>query len=103
MNYPFIPGFRPAATETSREAAPSRNSAAALREQCVQALAKSPGTADEIAHRMGVSFLSIRPRISELRAQGTVVPTDVRRPNDSGKSAVVWKLKWHNPPSHYEA
>ncbi len=94
MNYPFIPGFKPTAPATSREASPSCESAATLRARCIQSLAICPGTADEIADRLGVSFLSIRPRISELRAQGTVVPSSVRRPNDSGKSAVVWQLKW---------
>jgi hypothetical protein len=48
-------------------------------------------TADELAKLMNRSPLSIRPRLSELRAAGKIAPTGERRRNESGMSASVWK------------
>ena len=51
-------------------------------------------TADEIVHRlrgMGlhVDYLSIRPRVSELKAAGVLVPTGSRRLNRKGNTCSV--------------
>jgi hypothetical protein len=54
--------------------------------------ANGPGTADQIARRIGESILAIRPRCSELRAAGFIRDSGVRSRNDSGKSAIVWCL-----------
>ena len=48
-------------------------------------------TADEVAELLGESVLSVRPRVSELKAQGRVEATTKRRCNVSGKTAVVWR------------
>lgn len=89
--YPESPGWK--AEETSRQAAEDiKPKVATLR---AMALAKlrdlGPLTADEIADHMNESILTVRPRISELRAKGLIEKTDVRRPNSSGKSAIVWR------------
>ncbi len=41
-------------------------------------------TADEIAAGLRRSILSVRPRVSELHADGKIMPTDDRRRNESG-------------------
>lgn len=90
FNYPTVAGFKRAGT--SSEAARTID-AKTLRGKVVQELAKSPGTADEIADRLRVDKLSIRPRCSELAALGKVEDSGLRRANTSGKKAVVWQLR----------
>lgn len=87
--YPLSAGWK--AEGTSREAA-EKVDAKTLRARVLTELAKSPGTADEIAHRLHIDRLSIRPRLSELSALGRVEDSGVRRVNESGKRAVVWRL-----------
>lgn len=89
--YPEVPGAR--ATDTSRKAAVEIEAdAATLRNQVYALLlVAGPHTADEVAELIGESVLAIRPRMSELRAFGKVSDTGHRRPNQSGKSAIVWK------------
>ena len=48
-------------------------------------------TADECAHALNEGILSIRPRVSELRNAGVLMPTGERRRSDGGKNASVWK------------
>ena len=93
LRYPDHPGSK-GDLETSKEAAdaiaPECNQ---LQEMCRVAIMWGHGTADEVAAAVGRSILSIRPRISELRAKGLIEPTTERRRNASGKSAVVWRVK----------
>lgn len=90
FGYPMSPGFK--ARDTAYEAARAIASAApVLKAKALATLQKSNGlTADEVAGRMGVSILSIRPRISELARLGKVRDSGARRPNASGKKAIVW-------------
>ena len=86
--YPEAAGAQ--ATTTSREAAASVD-VSRLRRAVLDCLAgHGPLTADECAARLGASVLTIRPRVSELRARGQVVDTGVRRVNQSGRRAAVW-------------
>jgi predicted ArsR family transcriptional regulator len=90
--YPHSPGWKAEDTETSREAARSVASPAkTLRQKCHEALKGAAMTADEVAELLGDSVLSVRPRVSELKAQGRVEATAKRRCNVSGKTAVVWR------------
>ena len=89
--YPESPGSQN--TDTSREAARSMDSdASTLRCQCIAALAYKNLTADEIAETVGESILTIRPRVTELKAKGKVFDSGKRRPNQSGRNAIVWTL-----------
>lgn len=47
-------------------------------------------TADEVAAALGVSILSIRPRMTELAQQKLVADCGIRRANASGRKAIVW-------------
>ena len=101
MSYPQSPGYKAVDTETSREAAQSvKVNAETLRRDALALLLANDMTADEVAAALRSPFMSdadfaefkrsIRPRVSELKADGLVAPTAVRRKNSSGKSAVVW-------------
>ena len=91
--YPRAPGYRE--QTTSRAAARVvAAGAGALRER-VFAVIRAAGarglTADEAAAALGETILCIRPRVSELRAEGRIEPTGERRKNDSGLSAKAWR------------
>lgn len=88
--YPNTPGTK--RTGTSKLAADSmRARAPTLRDRVLQNLQFLPMTADQVAMALGQSILSIRPRLSELVAQGKIVETSERRRNQSGKLATVWR------------
>lgn len=47
-------------------------------------------TADEVAALLVQSVLAVRPRVAELRKEGFIRDTGLRRSNASGKRAIVW-------------
>jgi len=92
----------PVYPETAGHKEPTTSAAAArlmapkvltLREQVLTALRvewPSGLTADQVAAKMGRSEFSVRPRLSELRATGEIMPANIVRPNASGVNAMVW-------------
>jgi hypothetical protein len=90
-HYPERPGFKAfgSSQEAARQAA---GTAARLRRAVLAELRINPGTADEIAARLRRSVLSIRPRVSELKAMKEITTTGERRRNESGMSASVWRV-----------
>jgi len=89
--YPLRPGHKQ--TDTSLEAAVAIDSeASTLRASALLTLYQASLTADEIAQELCRSVLAIRPRITELKRQGKIIDSGKRRPNKSGKKAIVWKL-----------
>lgn len=89
-HYPHAPGAADA--DTSRAAAAALvDTAATLRAMVLRALQDGPATADETAARLDRSILSIRPRFSELRRHRLIIDTGERRPNRSGRKAIVWR------------
>jgi predicted ArsR family transcriptional regulator len=91
-HYPQEPGSK--GRETAQEAAQSiKPHAARLQRLCLDALDRfGPMTADQCANLLRIDKLSIRPRFSELAAQGKIIDTGERRPNQSGKRAIVWAV-----------
>lgn len=93
--YPDVPGHR--GVDTSIAAAESvKDRAGILREKClayVKRWGMTGSTADECAESLGESVLSIRPRFTELRLANRIEDTGTRRPNASGRNAIVWKVK----------
>lgn len=70
-----------------------------IRTMVIEALrAKSPLGADEIAKEIGVDFLSVRPRLSELHEQGRVRDSGHRTTSRSGRQAIAWELTQKEPP-----
>ncbi len=47
-------------------------------------------TADELAAALAMDRWSIQPRTSELRRKGLIRDSGQRRPNATGKQAIVW-------------
>jgi predicted ArsR family transcriptional regulator len=81
-------------TDTSREAHKAvKPKTFTLREQAMETLRlHGPLTADAVAKLAGVSPFAMRPRLTELRHLGLIEDTGLRRRNDNGKSAAVWRL-----------
>jgi DNA-binding Lrp family transcriptional regulator len=69
--------------------------AVTLRDQVREVIVNCPSgiTADEIAHKLNRSVLSVRPRVSELRRRGEIRQTGARGTNESGMSASVWVME----------
>lgn len=90
--YPQSPGYRD--RDTSRAAAESMApTASLLRERCLKALRDhGDATADEVAQRLDLSILAVRPRVTELFKAGAIVDTRERRKNVSGRTAAVWRV-----------
>lgn len=90
--YPDAPGHRN--VETSIGAADAiapklgrlqRMAQAAIRDAGVKGL-----TANELAASLKMDRYSIQPRTSELRRKGLIKDSRQRRPNGTGKLAIVW-------------
>jgi len=91
--YPDQPGFKESNGTSQAAAEAIAPAAATLRESVVTSLRTAgPGTADQIATRLGQSVLAIRPRFSELNKTNAIRKTDRKARNASGKMAVVWEL-----------
>lgn len=95
--YPDVPGAK--ADGTSQDAAEhAAPTSARLRGLTLREIHKSKHglTADEAAERLGLSLLSIRPRVTELKRLGEIEDSGVRRKNESGRKATVWRMKWRH-------
>lgn len=90
--YPDTPGHRNVDTSIAAANALARHlgrlqfmALAAIHEAGSRGL-----TADELAARLKVERWSIQPRTSELRRKGYIQDSGQRRPNVTGKLAIVW-------------
>ena len=91
--YPDRPGFKERGG-TSQEAAQNLGTVAGMRAAVLAEIRRVPSTADEVAEKLGLSSLSVRPRCSELRHFGKIVYSGKRRKNAvSGVSAAVWMVR----------
>jgi len=65
---------------------------------CLQSMAQSAIrdagsrglTADELVQRLEMDRWSVQPRTSELKRKGLIGDSGQRRPNATGKLAIVW-------------
>lgn len=93
-NYPETPGVRAGSPDTSHAAAESVADAAKTREAMAMRFIRSRGlvgaTADEVADAQGWERYSSRPRLSTLRARGSILDSGERRKGASGRSQAVW-------------
>lgn len=89
-SYPETAGYK---AEGTSQAAAATVDAKTLQRQVLKTLSDAgPLTADQCAAKMGLSILSVRPRLSELKRLGKIVDTGIRHPNASGRSAAVFRL-----------
>lgn len=90
--YPDMPGHRN--VETSIAAADALAPKLGRLQRMTQAAIRDAGThgltADELAARLEMDRWSIQPRTSELKRKGLIRDGGQRRPNASGKLAIVW-------------
>lgn len=92
--YPTVAGAKEKGS-TSELAAKAIEStdAKTLRKACLEIMRHyGPISTDEAARMLQRSVLSVRPRFSELRAQGLIEPSSERTENDSGMTAKRWRL-----------
>lgn len=64
-----------------------------LQRMALEAIREAGGhglTADELAARLDLDRSTIQPRTSELRRKGLIRDSGHRRPNATGKQAIVW-------------
>lgn len=89
--YPAEPGQRDLFTSAAaaRRIAPD---AARFRAMVLNRFRQGDWTADEIAADLGISILTVRPRVTELKKLGHIEPTGGRRTNPGGSTVRVWRI-----------
>lgn len=89
--YPATPGFK--ASGPSQEAAQAmKPRASTIRQGVLACLAIEPMTPEQIAARLGVDILAVRPRLTELKLMGQAAKTQARGKSRGGLSSTVWEL-----------
>ena len=90
--YPDAPGHRNVDTSVAAAAdvAPSLGRLQRMAESAIRDAGPAGLTADELAARLDMERWSIQPRTSELRRKGRIRDSGQRRPNRTGKRAIVW-------------
>lgn len=92
MTYPDTPGHRN--VDTARAAADAMTPKLGRLQRMARRAICDAGsiglTADELAARLGMDRWSIQPRTSELKRKGLIRDSGQRRPNATGKLAIVW-------------
>jgi hypothetical protein len=90
--YPDAPGHRNG--ETSIAAAEALAPKLGRLQRLAQGAIRDAGpdglTADELAARLEMDRWSVQPRTSELKRKGLIRDSGQRRPNCTGKLAIVW-------------
>lgn len=95
MTYPEM-GVGHSGTDTSAMAAASFGSRAEIaRAAIVQTLQEygAPLAASELTDLVDFPELTVRPRLSELRNDGLIVDSGIRRPGRYGKLTITWSLR----------
>jgi len=89
LRYPDVPGWK--GRETSQAAAEAIAPAAkSLRARVFEEIRKAPGSPEQIAHRLKLPLMNVRPRCSELAAQGLIVDSGARGTAMGGRRAIIW-------------
>lgn len=86
----------PGRTDTSRAAARKiQPDAATIRERVMRYIERqgeTGATTWEIAVRLKLDILSVRPRVTELDTEGRIARTKLRRANGNGNKEIVWAV-----------
>lgn len=93
-HYPFIAGDQGGDTDSKAAAQIEACGRADTLRHKVKALVRAKGTLtpDETAELLQEDVLSIRPRFTELKQQGVLADTGLRRPSRMGKSQRVYRI-----------
>lgn len=76
--------------DTSRAAAADTSNRAALMNLIDAAIWRQSGTQWEVSERIGIAAESVHKRISDLRTEGRIYDTGIRRKGPSGRYCIVW-------------
>lgn len=90
-HYPDVAGAKRRDTSFAAAAA-IEPTAKSLRERVLRSIAGQAGTPEEIAKRLGVPVMNVRPRCSELAAKNLIVDSGRRRVAMGGRKAIVWQV-----------
>ena len=90
--YPDAPGHRNVETSiaAAEALAPKLGRLQRMAETTIRSAGAHGLTADELAARLDMVRWSIQPRTSELKSKGLIRDSGRRRPNATGKAAIVW-------------
>ncbi|MBK6298140.1 MAG: hypothetical protein IPF48_09355 [Sphingomonadales bacterium] len=90
--YPDAPGHRNVDTSIAAAdaLAPKLGRLQRMAEDAIRDAGWLGLTADELAARLNMDRWSIQPRTSELKRKGLIRDSGQRRPNCTGKKAIVW-------------
>ena len=90
--YPDAPGHRNVDTSIAAATAlaPKLGRLQRMAETAIRNAGQYGLTADELAARLGMDRWSIQPRTTELCRKGLIRDSGQRRPNCTGKKAIVW-------------
>ena len=93
--YPDAPGHRNVDTSiaAAEALAPKLGRLQRMAEEAIRQAGLKGLTADELATRLEMDRWSIQPRTSELKRKGLIRDSGMRRPNATGKQAIVWIAK----------
>ncbi len=93
--YPDAPGHRNVDTSIAAAdaLAPKLGRLQRMAETAIRDAGLHGLTADELAKRLDLDRWSIQPRTSELKRKGLIRDSGLRRPNATGKRAIVWIAK----------
>lgn len=91
MSYPNEPGYKEKGGTSQQAARSIQESAASVRAKVREVFRKKIYlTADQAADLLGLSVLTVRPRVSELFLRDDLSKTTIRRQNASGHTATVY-------------
>ena len=95
MTYPDTPGHRNVDTSiaAANDLAPQLGRLQRLAETAIRAAGIYGLAADELAAQLNINRWSIQPRTTELKRKGLIRDSGLRRPNATGKRAIVWIAK----------
>lgn len=90
--YPDAPGHRNVDTSiaAANALAPKLGRLQRMSQSAIRDAAEQGLTADELAAQLDMDRWSIQPRTSELKRKGLIRDSGQRRPNATGKLAIVW-------------
>jgi hypothetical protein len=90
--YPESPGHRGVDTsiEAAQALAPKLGRLQRMAMKAIHDAGDTGLTADELAARLKMTRYAIQPRTSELKCKSIIRDSGLRRPNESGKNAIVW-------------
>lgn len=93
QKYPEQPGAKEKGSTSELAAKRIESDAKTLRATCLEIVRHyGPISTDDAARMLQRSVLSVRPRFSELRAQGVIEPSGERTENESGMPAKRWRI-----------